>query len=69
MSILNSLRKILKEISFELECFFRLRDPEFLIVVSSYKHDYWVLNREGDLVFRHKDKEECIRFIKMNTRG
>lgn len=69
MSVLKSLRKVLGEISFEIKDFFRLREPEYQIMFSSYRHDYWVLNKEGDLVFRHKDKEECIRFIKMNTRG
>lgn len=68
MSILRSMKRILGEISFELSSFFRLREPEFYIAASSYRHDYWVLNKDGDLVFRHKDKEECIRFIKMNTR-
>lgn len=64
-----SLKSVLGEILYEMKDFFRLREPEYQIMFSSYRHDYWVLNKEGDLVFRHKDKGECIRFIKMNTRG
>lgn len=69
MSVLKSVRKVLGEILYEMKDFFRLSEPEYQIIFSSYRHDYWVINREGDLVFRHKDKKECIRFIEMNTRN
>lgn len=64
MFLKNTLGKIL----YEFKDLFRLSGPEYQIALSS-RNEYWVINREGILVFRHKNKKECIRFIKLNTRN
>ena len=52
----------------ELKNFFIPVNPDYEILVNSYKNEYWVVNREGDLVYRSVRLVDCERFIDMNTR-
>ena len=60
--------QLLGKILNEIKDLFRLSEPEYQIAYS-YRDEYCVINREGILVFRHKNKKECIRFVKLNTRN
>jgi len=67
-TVIESVKKGLREVFYELSDFFTLKNNPYDIIWSEYNQKFWVINREGDIVFRSVSKSDCIRFVKMNTR-
>lgn len=67
-TVIEYVKKGLREVFYELSDFFTLKNHPYHVVWSEYNQKFWVINQDGDIVYRSASKADCTRFIKMNTR-